>query len=93
VPWPPWSQDLTTPNFFLLEYLNGKVCSNQAADSDELKVRISEETVGYEVLTEVVMKSSVSSDILPCSLSQLAFWRNMSFLSSGPKNKPKKKPV
>jgi hypothetical protein len=43
------------------------------------------EVVGFEVLTVVVMKSSVTGDIVPCSLLKVnqRFWRNVSAQSSG----------
>jgi hypothetical protein len=47
--------------------------------------------VGFEVLTAVVMKSTIFWDITQCSpLKVNRFRRNMSRLSSGSKNKPSK---
>jgi hypothetical protein len=49
----------------------------------------------FQVLTAVLMKISIFWDITPCIplQSQPTFRRNMSLLSSGPKNKPGKEPV
>jgi hypothetical protein len=51
--------------------------------------------VGFEVLTPVVMKSSIFWDITPCSplTSQLMFRRSIPPPSSGSKNKPSKEPA
>jgi hypothetical protein len=48
----------------------------------------------FEVLTAVVIKSTIFWDIKPCSsLSQPTFRRNISPPFSGSKNKPSKKPA
>jgi hypothetical protein len=50
--------------------------------------------VGFEVLTAVVMKSTICWDITPCSpLKSQAFQRHTSPPSSGSKNEASKKPV
>jgi len=43
VPWPPYSPDLSAPDFFLWGYLKSKVYSNRSTDLHALKENIREE--------------------------------------------------
>jgi hypothetical protein len=55
VPWPPRSPDLTTPEFFLRDYLKSKVYSRRPADLNALKEAIRDEitNISGETLQEV----------------------------------------
>jgi hypothetical protein len=68
--------------------INTKLTGNGGGQQDY------ERNVGFEVLTAVVLKSTIFWDITPCRpLSQLTFRRNISPPPSGAKNKVNKKPA